>query len=750
MKHILIHLLALSTLLPAQTKTVGPSGEGITSGTRSAFLDALGGTSTGKNIFNGTLNPLARANHTGTQAASTITGLGTAAAAAATDFADHSSVFYAVRYGVAANGSADDTVSLQACIDAAASVATSSKRSTVVMPAGTIMVRRTSDPNTFGDVNWKHGIRMRSNINLIGAGMDVTTLRMFGATADTPVIDAIPDYRAGCVITAGSPNLTVSTTAGLIVGMSVNNGSAYGITFGRRILSITNSTTLVMDGNATVSTTAALTFNPINMTFQDFTADTDNWNRFVPGGGAGGGGGEGECINVKTGTNLIFRNVKAVNSEQDGFDLDGGWNVIMIGCVAEDCWGSGLHMVAEGIFNVSVTGCAFRRNGFGRRASTEGGGGVGANGAGIDCMSTGLVVTGCLFENNAVEYHQLAGSANLTNCYMTHAPASTRYPTMNALPAVIAGWTALAPVGAGQLELNGCSIQSGSITAIEILQVWQNTIVRNSFVKGPFLCTSGFNLIIDNNILDPGGSPRHALTITSATGIPLIRGNRFKDYANGVRVDSAANGVISGNHFAGSSGTLDIHFTVSGSGKNNWVITNNAFSTASTPAIKIGSAAGNTIANNVGSAGGFAVQYGEGGSTTGGIVRNNSLTTLSINSGASTGNLFEGNYITGAITHPAATTFASNTWRRNTGAGCAGVFYGTTALTSGAAAINTAAANAARKYSLTRQAKNASTGIGDLTIGIVAAQTSFAIDALKADASVETGDASSIYWEILE
>lgn len=51
MKSIITILIASIGILGAQTKTVGPSGEGITSGTRSAFLDALGGTSAGKSLF---------------------------------------------------------------------------------------------------------------------------------------------------------------------------------------------------------------------------------------------------------------------------------------------------------------------------------------------------------------------------------------------------------------------------------------------------------------------------------------------------------------------------------------------------------------------------------------------------------------------------------------------------------------------------------------------------------------------------
>lgn len=51
MKHIIICMLAGAAMLSAQTKTVGPQGQGVGTGDRSAFLDALGGTTAGKALF---------------------------------------------------------------------------------------------------------------------------------------------------------------------------------------------------------------------------------------------------------------------------------------------------------------------------------------------------------------------------------------------------------------------------------------------------------------------------------------------------------------------------------------------------------------------------------------------------------------------------------------------------------------------------------------------------------------------------
>ena len=78
MKYLAI-LLALTSFAFSQTKTVGPSGEGITSGTRSAFLDALGGTTAGKSLFqitgNGTSGQVATSNGSGGVSWATVTSL---------------------------------------------------------------------------------------------------------------------------------------------------------------------------------------------------------------------------------------------------------------------------------------------------------------------------------------------------------------------------------------------------------------------------------------------------------------------------------------------------------------------------------------------------------------------------------------------------------------------------------------------------------------------------------------------------
>jgi hypothetical protein len=241
------------------------------------------------------------------------------------------------------------------------------------------------------------------------------------------------------------------------------------------------------------------------------------------------------------------------------------------------------------------------------------------------------------------------------------------------------------------------------------------------------------------------------LNIISATGKVIVTNNKFLNYLNGLRVDSATGGVANGNVFQGSGVSHDIHFTATTGTTDNWSVANNTFTSSSTTAVRIGAgSAGGTFSDNNGDSGGFSILVGSGGPSTNHTITNNHFSSVKVESGLSSGNLFQNNVITGSITHTGGANFALNTWRRNTGAGCAAVFYGTATLANGAATILTPAANSARKFGFSRQAPNASTAIGNLALGNVTAQTSFVIHSLNNSAAVATGDLSSVYWEILE
>ena len=742
----------------------------------------------------------------------TALGLGTAATAASGDFADDGAVFYAARYGVTADGTTNDTVALQNALDAAHASTTSTKQATVVMPAGIIMLGKNTTSNVHGAAEWKHSIRTWSNVRLVGQGMDVTTLKIInGTVSDTPAIMAPPEYRAASTYSTGSNIVTVTTTTDLKVGMLVTGGI---FPDGATITAITSATTLTTSSNPLSNGPGNLNFYPINMQFSDFTVDEDTWTRFPAGAGA-----EGECINIKKGKNVLFQNVRVKNGEQDGFDLDGGRDITMLGCVAEDCWGSGVHAVSEGVTGFIVTGCTFKRNGFGRRNSNEGnaaftgsisgttltvsavstgfmrvgtnitatgiaantkiiafvggtgttgtytvnnsqtlasvamtfaGGGMAANGSGMDFTTNQMVVSNCLFENNAVEINILGGEAIFSNCSICHYPASTLFPSMNTLPAVVAGWQYYAPITTGVITLDHCMVRSGALLAFDAIQGWPQTIVRNSYNYGPVKISHGKDLHMSNNY--HYGNSLAGVHANYATGIVNVTGGSFENYATGVTVDNANSGRVTNCSFSGTAGCKDVTFpgTIAATA-TGWTISGNTFSAASDHGVHVGyGLSASTITNNVATTT-SGWKFGIVGAGLNNIVRGNSIATLSIAGATSTGNIFEDNLIQSTITH-ATVTFASNTWRRNTGAGCLNVFYGTATLVSGTTGtpIATAAANSSRKFSLTRQAPNASTAIGNIALGTVTANTSFVINALKADATVETGDLSSVYWEILE
>lgn len=581
-------------------------------------------------------------------------------------------VFYAISYGVKADGVTDDTAALQAAIDAAAAVATPSARATVVLPRGVIRTRRTTAPDTIQDGEWKHSILLKNNVDIVGQGIDATTIKLLDNTlGGTPVL--------------------------------VAKGQAANIT---------------LEG-FTVSANAALRFGNSPQ-------------------------GEGECVNIKSGENILLHKIKVVDAEQDGFDLDGGDYLRIINCIAEDCMGSGVHIVADGANDVLIANSIFRRNGYVRRAMEAAG--LAGNGAGVDCMMNGAVISGCIFENNVVEVQVFAGNVLLTGCTIQHNPSSLN------LAGVVAGWTKLPALTYGVLDIRHCTIYgSANANAIEIIQNWPDTVISDCRIFGKVVCTSGKNLFFNGNEFDAVTNSYHTLNVVSATGKVVVANNKFANYLNALRVDSALGGTAHGNCFQGSLGSHDIHFTSATGTTDNWSVTNNTFTSGSTTAVRIGAGStGGTITGNSGDAGGFSILVGSGGASSNNTIMNNHFSGVKVESGASSGNLFLNNVIAGAITHTGGANFASNTWRRNTGAGCAGVFYGTATLANGTITVTTPAANTARKFGFSRQALNSSTAIGHLALGNVSAQTSFVINSLNDSAAVATGDLSSVYWEILE
>lgn len=76
---------------------------------------------------------------------------------------------------------------------------------------------------------------------------------------------------------------------------------------------------------------------------------------------------------------------------------------------------------------------------------------------------------------------------------------------------------------------------------------------------------------------------------------------------------------------------------------------------------------------------------------------------------------------------------------------------GTATLVSGTVTVSNTSVTASSRILLSRYSAGASTALGILSVGTVAASTSFIINALKeADATVQTNDVSVVHWVLLE
>lgn len=74
---------------------------------------------------------------------------------------------------------------------------------------------------------------------------------------------------------------------------------------------------------------------------------------------------------------------------------------------------------------------------------------------------------------------------------------------------------------------------------------------------------------------------------------------------------------------------------------------------------------------------------------------------------------------------------------------------GTVNLASGTVTVNTTAVLTGDKIEIMRQAANGSTAYGHLMVGTIVNATSFVIDSRKSDTTVETNDASTVFWRIV-
>jgi hypothetical protein len=465
-----------------------------------------------------------------------------------------------------------------------------------------------------------------------------------------------------------------------------------------------------------------------NITIRDLTVDGNKANKPAY---TGTNMGEDEGVNFYGVEGLQLLNLEIKNCLADAIDLDKTGdlcqNILISGCWIHDNNGHGLHTEAD---NLLADACLFEGNatdfsrtlpsGFPGMAAVEGGEGTNKiisncvfRDNAVDVSLASLTVIGCSFENSVGPYSIYADDSpggRLINCHISTGGGVTSAVYLNFLTTTpstaIIGCTIGANAGiairanrSGPIVIRDCAIQS----------TFQNVYLTN---------TNNGYVSISNS----------SLTVSS-TG-------------EAIRVQAAGGGELRNCRITTQGADAGLRLMTNGA---NWTVTGNHFATANGTAVNAAGPTNNglTFANNTGNV--DLIMSSGSNRIYNNRIRNITLTTADANS-----SIFLGNEITGTISHTTA-TFASNTWRRNTGAGCAGIFYGTATLASGTATVTSAAANSARKWALSRQGIGAATALGSLALGTITAQTSFVINALKpADATVETGDASVVHWEILE
>lgn len=431
--------------------------------------------------------------------------------------------------------------------------------------------------------------------------------------------------------------------------------------------------------------------------------------------------GEDEGINIKLTLHAVFENLIIKNCGQDAIDHDGATGEGMIfvrNCYFLDNYGSGLH-TREAVLNVDS--CYFENNA--HQKALDGNPDVAAFAVALDCESTPVVnVSNCYFKNNNIDL--TLGNANVTNCYFENGGSRI------SVRADFAG------------RMTGCRWNITSITGKAIdcqgeansrLFLGNCTIV--SLGHGVY-SSSGGEIIITGGSINVN---QHAMRITAQNGKRVtVTGVTIDGYCY---VNGAGGGSFVGNTFLKSSGT-QLEIT---NGANNWQIKDNNFAVASTHSLRLAEWDGGTATTGclvMGNHFAGPVQIRSGSN----VFRGNKFAST-VDLSVGTGNTYENNEFVGAIS--GTDRYNNNTWRRNFGAGVSGVFSGTTAaMTTGTVTVSTAAAYSGSKIRLERRALGSSTGVGHLTYGTITAGTSFVITSKTAANATETGDLSTVDWEI--
>lgn len=377
-----------------------------------------------------------------------------------------------------------------------------------------------------------------------------------------------------------------------------------------------------------------------NITVQDLTVDGNLQAISI--------GGEDEGINLKAGTNVVFRSLCLTNCGQDGLDLDVSRNALV-----DDCWfmnnnGNGIHASGSGNWYFRVANSLFVSNGWTRVllvGSTNGvDNEIGEQSGGLDMSSvvsgsvvntdfrhnvrdvilgigsSDLVVSACKF----VSYQQLpTTNIYVRSCRRATVTGCTLFNSAN-------GGIGVSIVsGSTNINVANCSIWQGNqglavhIVSSGSIQLQNNNLYGNYAVYVASIL-AGHPWLIDHNILasSVGGSALRLMTSTSGE-----------------------NGVISFNHF--------MEGKLYGGGPSDLTVTGNRFSGGPTDNIQQASGSrwrilDNYVLNTIRLSGDYNV------------LRGNRATTLNLDYSGSKNNHLVGNTI-GSFTYNGMTA-ADQRW----------------------------------------------------------------------------------------